>query len=203
MPTIKKKISKTLAKKIPWLFSDVNVALAKCLQRLSQLNQAIFTCYLTRDYFEQHYVYEKLFHDRRRDFLFAMKKFRRYKNYEDISRHIENLYEIILSLGLLIYRVPDASTFEIASKEFYAITENLSVMFRDLSAFLLDKKDFPSLPFSLVENIQQLEEVNQSALQLVSPDPMVFLIFIQDLQALNIVLTELSLDMLTMNVERK
>jgi hypothetical protein len=175
-------------------------SLIDCFGRLSQLNRAIFSCFISRDYPQKHYLYDKELHKKRADFLFAITKAReaglklRNGQFSLILDQVENLYEMILSLGILLHRVGDHTTFEVASVEFTA----LAVSIADCFQMLEDKIQYPHSPTrmdeSFTEAIFQLEEINRSALQVVAREPIVFMFFINDLNELKDTLLAVAAD---------
>lgn len=86
---------------------------------------------------------------------------------------IERIYELIMALGLLRYRVKDHTTFEIIDQEL-----------KNILSALNERLSKPHFPNDLEENIDRLEDVYQGALKVASQEPLVFLFFIQDLRAL-------------------
>jgi uncharacterized membrane protein YccC len=177
-------------------------ALTQALQDLIDLNQAIFNCLLAADYPEKQFEYSKKVHQKRRDFSYAisvaralMKKMKKEQDkYVDMLCAIEQLYEIIQALGTLLYRVEDHTTFQIIYKELLALSETIYQDLRALKLFLLKKTKTPPAQETLKDNIFQLEDVNHAALSVAAKDPMVFLLFIQDLFALQKSLADLSDD---------
>ncbi|MDR3478994.1 MAG: hypothetical protein P4M14_13310 [Gammaproteobacteria bacterium] len=180
--------------------ASANIRLIQCFQRLSQLSRAIFSCFISRDYPEKHYIYDKGLHERRADCLYAITQLRniwpKIENIQFVSivNQVEHLYEILLSLGILLQRVGDHTTFEVASVEFTA----LAVSITDCFQMLIDKIKHPQFPTRMdeafTEAIFQLEEINRSALQVVAREPIVFMFFINDLNELKEALLKLAED---------
>jgi hypothetical protein len=167
--------------------------IAACLISLSQITQDFFACCLAGDYAERHYFYERQFHLRRKKFLSAIQQLRQMQEMKEspLVTHFENGYEIVLSLGLILYRIKDHSTFSVASKELLAVSNNITGMFQYLMSVLWKKK-LATVVESLAESIQQLEAVNQSTLQVIASDPLAVVLFIYDLRALDDVLMHLN-----------
>jgi uncharacterized membrane protein YccC len=184
------------------LQGDLRVVLADCVNELRALNQAIFACYLATDYDKNSFFYDKELHARRRDYLYEMHSARVLLNkikptkrvhFEKLVDDIERCNEVLLSLSMLTHRVTDHSTFQVAYKELSLISENI---YGELSAIKLAllKKKSKDRSDTLKEDIYQLEDVNRSALNVVSNDPMVFLIFLQDLSSCHELLKQLFID---------
>jgi uncharacterized membrane protein YccC len=171
---------------------DFRRALTLALQDLIDLNQAVFNCFLAVNYPEKQFEYAKKIHQERRDFSYAISVARelleKIKGNKDkpatILCAIEELYEIIQALGTLLYRVDDHSTFQIAYKELLALSETISKDLRAIKLFLLEKTKTAPPQDVLNDNIFQLEDVNHAALNVAAKEPVVFLLFIQDLYAL-------------------
>jgi uncharacterized membrane protein YccC len=157
------------------LRDDLHGSLTQALQDLMDLNQAIFNGFIAVDYPAKQFEYIKKVHQKRRDFSYSisvardlMKKIKKDKDkFTGMLCSIEHLYEIIQALGALLYRVEDHTTFQIIHKELLA-----------LSASTVPAQE------ALQDNIFQLEDVNHAALMVAAKDPMAFLLFIQDLFAL-------------------
>jgi uncharacterized membrane protein YccC len=180
---------------------DSKKALAECIRSLSDLAQTIFSVYITHDYVNIKFIYEKNLHADSDIFLYEIQRARQLiqkldnhlaKNFLLALDKIEQIYELLLTLGLLVHRVADHSTFSVAEKELTAITASVVAYLQVLVNMLLTKNYSSAKVSSLSDDIFSLEEINQSALQVVAQEPIVFFIFIQDLRALNEILLQLS-----------
>jgi len=107
------------------------------------------------------------------------------KVFMPILKNVDYLYEIMLALGSSLYRVDDHSMFAVASKEFYAISASIDTRINELTENVFHKGDPVTHENILIENIPPLEEIYHSVIQVVSPEPKIFLLFIYDLYALN------------------
>jgi hypothetical protein len=179
------------ARQLKWFF-------ANCLIKAAALSDTIFTVYLARDYQEKLFLYEKKLHWQRNAFLISLTTVRNVLNrfnypkraeFIKLLQYVEQLYEILLALGLLGYRVTDHSTFEVANKEFLALGEGVSAYLKALAAQL--RRGKLAVPTNFAEAIQELQDINNDALVVVAPDPMVFILFIQDFFALHEVFTQM------------
>jgi hypothetical protein len=182
------------------LRDGVRLLLAQAVQELMGLSAALFNCYLSADYLENRFDYLSKFHARRRAFAYHLSMARELLAQMRPSARVESarqlektetLYEIILALGTLLNREKDHSTFAIVTKEFLNINENISAELRALKLLLLKQKKLPPVNNDLEENIYQLEDVNRSAVNVAARDPMVFLLFVQDLSSLAVALRDL------------
>jgi hypothetical protein len=172
---------KTSVRLMKWIF-------ANCLRKTAALSDAIFSVYLTRNYQEQLFVYERKLHWQRNAFSFARNALARFDNtkrpaFVKLLENIEQVYEILLAIGLLVYRVSDHSTFEVANKELLALGDSVATYLKALAAQLPHGR--MDAPTTLTDAIQELQDINHDALQVVAPDPMVFILFIQDFKALH------------------
>ncbi len=181
---------------------DARLALTQALQDLLELNKAIFNCFLAVDYPEKQFFYAQVLHQTRRDYSFSITVARNLinkikKRPEKLSKilfDIEELGEIIQSVGTVTDRVEDHTTFQIVFKELLAIGENIYSELRAIKIYLLKKSSVPTVSDTLKENIFQLEDVNHSAVNVAAKDPMVFLLLAQDLFALQNALGNLTAD---------
>lgn len=155
--------------------------ITNALIALSDLNDAIFVCYLAKDYKENYFSYEENIQKESCCFLKKIQQVRSKNINFEIIDALECLYAISLSFANLLNRIDDHSTFEIVNKDFSAIAPMISLMLNTVSDEIV----------LLTEPLYELEEVYQSALQVVVPDPLVFLIFIHDLYAFNEKIIEL------------
>jgi hypothetical protein len=180
---------------------DVGLVMANSLLRLARLSQAIFLCYVTHNYEEEHFNYEKKLHKCRSGFLYEINQARyllskiaksEQQHFYLMLGYIEQMYEILQSLSLLINRVKDHSTFSVADKEFLAISSSVDAHFRRLAKAIHTKEVKAEQSNVLSEDIYELEEINRTVLQVVAEDPLVIMIFIQDLYALDKTLVKLS-----------
>lgn len=185
------------------LKGDCKLVLTASIQKLLELNQAIFDCYLAADYSEKRFQYERKLHQKRRDYSYeisvARQLIKRIKATEreplnNVMCALEQIYEIMLSMGLLDYRVEDRSTFELAYKELLEISENINSELRAIKIQLLKKKPPSVISEKIKESIYQLEDVSRVTLDVAAKDPMVFLLFVQDLYALNKMMEQLTQD---------
>ena len=190
-----------------WLFfrkisvKQLQGLFAESLQAAATLTEAIFTLYLVRDYQQHIFEYEKQLHSERNTFLQRICAVRSALLQIDSAQQpalvkllhqVEQLYEVLMSIALLIYRVSDHSTFEVANKEFAALSEGVKAQLLFLAACLQQLTQ--TQPLGFADNLQELQDIYHDALQVVAPDPMVFILFIQDC----CVLKELFLQMSTL-----
>jgi hypothetical protein len=178
-------------RQLKWFF-------ANCLMKAAALSDTMFAVYLARDYQEKLFVYEKKLHWQRNAFLISLttlrnvlRQFKHSKraDFVKLLHYVEQLYEILLAIGLLGYRVTDHTTFEVANKEILALGEGVAAYLKALAAQL--SRGSLVVPVNFSESITELQDINNDALIVVAPDPMVFILFIQDFYALHELFTQM------------
>jgi hypothetical protein len=181
--------------------SQALVNLAACLNKLSQLNKTIFILFQQQDYQENVFFYEKKLHKAQREYWYSVWRARKacQGNKQNSLLHqllsqIEQVYELLNALALLLQRIEDHSTFEAGNREFTGLSTTLSKQIESLARAVRRPGKMPVLdPEELPAFIHELEEVNRNAFQVVVYDPLVVALFIHDLYWLNEVLQQLSL----------
>jgi len=142
---------------------------------------SIFAAMLKKDYASQSFHYEKTFHACRHNLLEKLIYLHQVLQddeesvYQNIEAQLGKLYENILSLGNILLRIDDVSIFEMASKEFSSMAETTEQTLKSLARFK-QPKNLDDLSYQ----IQQLQDVNMSGVQLVAQDPLLFFLFIED-----------------------
>lgn len=150
------------------LHKESKNALATCLQICRKLINTIFSIYLQRDYAEKHLNYEKEIYQLSQRFFYFKNKLK------GLDDKIDMVFEIIMVLGTLRYRVKDYAAFEIVHQEL-----------REVLSALMDRfNQREPANDKLTVSIDRLEEVYRSALQVAAHEPLVFLFFIYNLRAL-------------------
>lgn len=141
------------------------IRLKSSLQKLARLQKTFFACYFKRDYLTKQFFYEKIIHQQRLACLHAMQK---------MPQTVSSLMEIIFSLHQLRHRIKDYTIFEVCERELKEIER--------VSTSLLTKLTHSQSNLNLLlEKIHLLERIYHNTLRIVTPDPIVFLFFIQDL----------------------
>lgn len=141
------------------------------LQKLKKL----FQCILADDL--QAKEYEKGFQAAWSNCLAALRIMKQYLPLEQIVCW-ERIWDITLSLGSLRYRITDFSAISMARQELQAILKELFTILSPGKIFeIVDLEPFNKA-------IQSLESLYQGMLQTVTKDPLILLLFIQDLYAL-------------------
>ncbi len=106
--------------------------------------------------------------------------------------HLDRIWDITLSLGSLRYRLTDFSVLRMSQDEIQALLKALlSIVDEEL---ISPPRESDNSPFEALQKaIQNFETLYQSMLQTVAKEPLVLLLFIQDLYALKEELEALTL----------
>ena len=102
---------------------------------------------------------------------------------------LDRIWDLTLSLGSLRYRLTDSTVLTLSHHEMKGLATALLQLIDQFIHPSTAKRDSASLE----EAIQKLEELYQSTLQTVAKEPLVLLLFIQDLYALKEVFQTLAL----------
>lgn len=159
------------------------------LSTLNQFQHFIFTMFLQKDYLDRLDDYEKKMHQHRLKVFLAVGKLRKnlkWTRYKNMLSTLIHLYEIMFSLYELNQRVKDRTLFDVCAIEFKSLSLQLDIIFKKIM-----HKEFVDLDvFSSA--IVSFDELFRSTLQIISPEPIIFLFFVQDLLALYQELTSVS-----------
>ncbi|HSW68777.1 MAG TPA: hypothetical protein VLI69_01295 [Gammaproteobacteria bacterium] len=176
----------------------------KYFKALNHLQSVIFNCYLQRDYFSKIIHYEKIIHQARLKLMRIMKKIRKSDEQKNLNQ-LEKLYETIFSLNTFKLRILDHTTFEVCEPELKKTSQSLDAALRFVVVFLEKQfcqkekislrnistrtaRDMLEKSAKMIGNlsrqIDKLEELYRTTLQVISESPIFFLFFVQDLIAL-------------------
>ena len=184
--------------------------LKKCINYfkvVDELQTLIFSMLTKRDYFVNPYFYEHHTHKVRIKLMREMKNIR---SVSDIDQQVmvmklAHIYEAIFSLNTLKLRFSDQTTFEMCELEFKLLSKQLTAVLQHTN--LLLKNQINKTKRIILEKIQTqdarkmldktahainqltqaidgLDELYRTTMQVVSPDPILFLFFLQDLMVL-------------------
>lgn len=144
---------------------------------INQLQETLFVAYLKRDYYAKPFFYEKKLHYARQKFFRVMLAIRKSLASSQLAL-FEQLYEILFSMNSFKLRIGDHVAFDVCEQELQLITKSLQKILSALS-------HRQEVNFSDLQNaVERFEEVNRGAFQVVSDEPIVFYLFLQDLRAL-------------------
>lgn len=175
---------------------DLRQSIQIVLAKLKKLNQDIFACFIQIEYSKNVYLYEKRIHEDKNKFILALGEANAlYKSkqpnlsekeknrYGEALIKADKLFDIMLDYSQLRRRVTDATTFQLAEDEFKKIVNDIDA---DLSAlmFLLRNKKMIT-GGALQQNIKHFEDNYQNVLRVSAREPLVFLLFIFSLKAMN------------------
>ena len=167
--------------------------LAQTLQQAALVAEYTFVMYLTTDFHQQVFGHEKNLQRERLCFLARRQAFRhawqRYlpaaaPRYQRLDDNFDKLYEILSALALLVRRNLDHSTFAVAQKELYALSVGIKTYLTMLAAHLSNPYNAMPEASLLADDCLALQDIYQDALHIVAADPVVFILFIQDIGAL-------------------
>lgn len=184
----------------PFLPDYFNKQFSKTLSGLNDLQKKIFSIYCRQDYFEKLFSYEKELHHLRKNIFDLLIKLRKSLKWLPESKReravleldlIEQMSELIISIGQLRFRVKDHATFAVCETELTVLAQQIELMLRRLSRNDEVGND-ESMAEKLTVAIQTFEEINRSTLQVVSHSPLAFLIFIQDMYAVRDLMEKLN-----------
>lgn len=144
------------------------------LQKLKQVYYLIFDVVDEED--------EKHFQTAWCDCLSALELF---KKITATDQQLENIWDLSLSLAALRYRITDKAVLAMSQNEFKAIAAAVMAILDQYAHNIGSKKTTNSIDFKpLAIAIQRLETLYHNMLQTLTPEPLVWLLFIQDLHLL-------------------
>jgi hypothetical protein len=165
------------------------------LRSLSALNKEIFTCFLDAEYSSNLYLYERRLHFRKKDFLYAICRLREItqlaekrlspaekESHEWWLVQLDALFTNIMDYAELRRRVTDYNTFSVCSDELRNIESEIEECFEAVIQHVKNKK-YIAYSDQLNTKINHLEDNYHHVLEVASPEPFAFLLFIQSLNA--------------------
>ena len=167
--------------------------LALTLRQAGTLVDSTFVLYLTGDYQERLFDYEKNLHHERAKYLTRYAAYRQACQTAapaDVARALlfgqqcEKIYEILSALTLAVRRSIDHSTFAVAQKELCAVSVRMMHFCLALADYLTRRRQTLPDVTGFAEDFSALQDIYQDALQVVAPDPLVFILLIHDIGAL-------------------
>ena len=183
--------------------NELKPLLVISIRELKKLNREIFSCLLEPEYAENIYLYERRLHLKKIQFLHAMSRLRdittlaetRLSDAEKATHEwwltkLDLLFENMIDYSQLRRRVTDYSTFSVCTQEMKNIAEEISRCLDAVIAHVKGRKYFPNAN-QLNAYLDQLETHYHHVLQVASPEPLVFLIFIDSLHAFSKKMEEL------------
>lgn len=164
---------------------QIKAMMRTCLKINLQLLRIIFDIYLKKDYAANHFFYEKKIYYLSRLFAYWMRALwnlgqRSNGVFSDKVARIDRIFSIATGLGALRYRISDHSTFGMINLELSDIWPAMAEKFKAAA----NGKHVPA-DDRVQKNIDRLDEVYQGALQVAAQEPIVYLFFIQGLQAID------------------
>ena len=133
-------------------------ATSACLKIISQLQKLFLEIYIKRDYPQKHYFYERKIHYHFIKTLRKLRVLRRFAKPERVENMLR-LFDAVIAVGQLRYRVKDYSTFEMIEPELQALSVSIQT-----------------------EKVIAVENNYYNTLSVAAADPLVFLLFIDALK---------------------
>lgn len=160
------------------------------LRYLQRVSHAMFSCFLSPEYPDNLYFFERNFHLQKVKYMQSIVQLRelnRSANHKPaLSTFINKLdhcYDILLDCAQLRYRVKDHATFTLCALELTAINQEITATMAASMAKIANKKQ--SFDFTaLTEKIMSFETSYHTVLQISAREPLVFLLFMTSLKAL-------------------
>lgn len=180
----------------PSIKNTVNQLLRNYFFTMDQFQKIIFLLYSKRDYKENSYFYEKELNQKRFNVIKTVQLLQKIGSKIDnsdkkmwrIINHISAVFEIMTMLSNLRYRVQDHSLFEVYEKEFNYFSNTTTLIFREFMMQLNSKssnqpiKNIKQLTDSILSSVHSFEDIYRSTLQVVTSEPLIYLIFIQNMK---------------------
>lgn len=182
------------------------------LQQLKWLSVEIFACYTQEEYVDNLYLFERRLHLQKIKVMQSLNNFhaavrcldRASRQAEDILKKpiahqqlneqlqmLSQIYDLMLSLAKLRWRVTDFTIFRVCDNEMRGIENALNQIFLMLARKIKNQRiQVESYP--LAQAINRFEETYQHVIQVTAREPLVFLLFINDLKELNTYLHDFS-----------
>ncbi|MBA3661229.1 MAG: FUSC family protein [Gammaproteobacteria bacterium] len=168
------------------------------MQHLNRLIQEIFATLLNESYSENVYLFEKRIHAEQQRALWSAKKVYyiasllgkkggdiRAQSIQRALQCMQLMFDMVQDLALLRFRVTDPAVFSICQEELRAIKLSFDMLFSQLSKFYGGKKNVLLVDTARLEaSIQQFESIYLSVLQVTAPEPVVMMLYLTTLKAL-------------------
>lgn len=175
--------------------NELRTHLILTLQQLKKLNNEIFACLIDPAYSDNVYLYERRIHAQKIRFMRAIDRLRKIDKLAELKLSLEEretyqqrlirldlLYDNMLDYSQLRRRVTDYTTFSVCSQELTDILQEINTSIDGAIARVANQK-FYSNTTMLHEKINRLENNYHQVLQVAAREPLVFLLFIDSLNA--------------------
>lgn len=162
---------------LPRKNAEIEYEIEKLLKQYQRLTEDIFACFLEQQYPTTLYLFEHRLHQQKNKCMQLLVRLERLlSNQNQLFNKLSFIFDVLMEVALLRFRVKDHTTYEICNAELLAIDEALQANF--------NLKNHIENQLLLRESIKRLENNYQQVLQVAAPDPMVFLFFIASLKSL-------------------
>lgn len=177
--------------------SELRLWLNKTLANLELCNKEIFSCFLSPEYVNNLYLYERRIHTQKVKFMQSLNKSRDIimdttlkiasSDRDTMSQwliKIEYIYTIILDCAQLRRRVTDHTVFGLCANEMDGISHEVTAIILELIKVLAGNKGKVNA-IALSVRIKHLDDNYQNVLRITAREPLVFVLFISSLKILN------------------
>ena len=162
--------------------SETTFFFRKAIRVLKTLQDEIYACFLQAEYVDSEYLFERRIHSEKRRFALCIEKLKEVDDKNTMLIKLENIYALLLDAAQLRRRVSDHTIFELCQHELKSLLIALDHLFLTLERSITTSQcldqDF------LTREINQLESMFQSILQVTAREPIIFLLFIYHLKVL-------------------
>lgn len=148
------------------------------IKRLKTLNDEVFCTFLANDYKEQLYLYERRIHVAKNAYLQAVAKINSDGQQNDLAQNFINTYFALIAVSMIRKQVSDYSVFLLCHHEIESLKDNLDSIY----CAGQDKKQVLSGVKKVTQSIDAFEAITERVLEISSKEPIVFYLFIQNLQ---------------------
>lgn len=156
-------------------------AARRAMRQMQALSNELFSCLLNPAYPTHVYLFERRLHVQKIKCTQSLSALHVNAS-TPLNVRLNTLYDLLQDCAQVRWRVRDHSTFGVCKQELTAIQQELNVLFD--SAISRSRPQAHDQSLVLEQHIQKLEELYQSVLQVVAPEPVVFLLFIDSLNHL-------------------
>lgn len=175
--------------------NELRSLMVNSLVNLQKINASTFDCLIDPEYVDNIYLYERRVHDRKKQWMRVMGRIRealsllstamsqdeREAN-ERLVRLQEKLYENMMDFAQLRRRVTDYTSLSVCSQELNDIANEINRLFEGVIKRFYQQHLFANE--SVLEmKIKRLDDSYQHVLQVAVREPLVFLLFIDSLNA--------------------
>lgn len=167
------------------------------MKNLKRLNHEIFSCLLLPEYSDNIYLFEKRLHVQKNRFMRSLMRLREIVQLVEIKMNVHEkevyltlltkldlLYSNMLDYSQIRRRVSDHTTFSVCSDELGEIAKEIDKSIDGMIAHMAKKQYYINAKMLAIK-IKLLDDNYQNVLQIAAREPLVFMLFIDSLNAFN------------------